>query len=81
MVAHGRGLAPFTGTESLYASISRHFWRAFALLEIPLMAHDPDHCLLKDKGAIITGGAGRRGIGFATASMFARHVCSVSILD
>ncbi len=37
--------------------------------------------LLTDKTAVITGGSGRRGIGFATARMFARHGCHCVVLD
>lgn len=37
--------------------------------------------LLEGKTAVITGGAGRRGIGFATARMFAQHGASCAILD
>jgi NAD(P)-dependent dehydrogenase (short-subunit alcohol dehydrogenase family) len=37
--------------------------------------------LLKDKTAVISGAAGPRGIGFATAMLFARHGARVAILD
>lgn len=37
--------------------------------------------ILAGRKAIITGGAGRRGIGFATARMFARHGGDCAILD
>jgi NAD(P)-dependent dehydrogenase (short-subunit alcohol dehydrogenase family) len=37
--------------------------------------------LLKDRIAIITGGAGMNGLGFATARMLAAHGASVAILD
>src|SRR6478672_7976111 len=37
--------------------------------------------LLKDRIAIITGGAGINGLGFATARMLAAHGASVAILD
>jgi NAD(P)-dependent dehydrogenase (short-subunit alcohol dehydrogenase family) len=37
--------------------------------------------LLKDKTAVISGAAGPRGIGFATAMHFARHGARVAILD
>lgn len=37
--------------------------------------------LLKDRVAIITGGAGVNGLGFATARMLAAHGASVAILD
>ena len=37
--------------------------------------------LLKDRVAIITGGAGVNGLGFATARMLASHGATVAILD
>ena len=37
--------------------------------------------LLKDKVAIITGAASARGLGFATAKLFAENGASVVILD
>lgn len=37
--------------------------------------------LLKDRVAIVTGGAGINGLGFATARMLAAHGASVAILD
>ncbi len=37
--------------------------------------------LLKDKVAVITGGAGRNGLGYATARMMAAHGARVVILD
>ena len=37
--------------------------------------------LLKDKVAIVTGGAGMNGLGFATARMLASHGARVAILD
>ena len=37
--------------------------------------------LLKDKVAIITGGAGANGLGFATARLMAQHGARVAILD
>jgi len=37
--------------------------------------------LLKDRIAIVTGGAGVNGLGFATARMLAAHGASVAILD
>jgi NAD(P)-dependent dehydrogenase (short-subunit alcohol dehydrogenase family) len=37
--------------------------------------------LLKDKVALITGGAGPNGLGFATARMMAAHGARVAILD
>ena len=37
--------------------------------------------LLKDKVAVISGAAGRRGIGLATARLFAAHGARVAILD
>jgi len=37
--------------------------------------------LLKDKVAVITGGAGPNGLGFATAKMMAAHGARVAILD
>ena len=37
--------------------------------------------LLDGKAAVITGGAGRRGIGFAAARMFARHGAACAVLD
>ena len=37
--------------------------------------------LLKDKVAVISGAAGLRGIGYATARLFAAHGAKVAILD
>lgn len=37
--------------------------------------------LLKDKVAIITGAASARGLGFATAKLFAENGASVVIID
>ncbi|MBS0558598.1 MAG: SDR family oxidoreductase [Proteobacteria bacterium] len=37
--------------------------------------------LLQDRTAVISGGASPRGIGFATARLFARHGARVAILD
>lgn len=37
--------------------------------------------LLKDKVAIITGAASARGLGFATAKLFAKNGASVIIID
>src|SRR3546814_17886275 len=37
--------------------------------------------LLKDKIVAISGAAGARGIGFATAKLFASHGATVDILD
>lgn len=37
--------------------------------------------LLKDKVAVISGGAGVRGIGLATARLFAKHGAQIAILD
>ena len=37
--------------------------------------------LLKDRVAIITGGAGRNGLGFATARLMAAHGARVAVLD
>ena len=37
--------------------------------------------LLKDKTAVISGGASRRGIGLATAKLFAEHGARIAILD
>jgi NAD(P)-dependent dehydrogenase (short-subunit alcohol dehydrogenase family) len=37
--------------------------------------------LLKDKVAVITGGAGLNGLGFATARMMAEQGATVVILD
>ena len=37
--------------------------------------------LLKDRVAIVTGGAGMNGLGFATARMLASHGATVAILD
>ncbi len=39
------------------------------------------HMLLKDQVAIITGGAGVNGLGFATARLMASHGAKVAILD
>ena len=37
--------------------------------------------LLKDKVAVITGGAGVNGLGFATAKLMAQHGARVAVLD
>ena len=37
--------------------------------------------LLKDKVAVVTGGAGQNGLGFATARMMAEQGANVVILD
>jgi NAD(P)-dependent dehydrogenase (short-subunit alcohol dehydrogenase family) len=37
--------------------------------------------LLKDRTALITGGASKRGLGLATAKLFAEHGCRVAIMD
>ena len=37
--------------------------------------------LLKDKVAVITGGAGPNGLGFATAKLMAQHGARVAVLD
>jgi NAD(P)-dependent dehydrogenase (short-subunit alcohol dehydrogenase family) len=37
--------------------------------------------LLKDKVAVITGGAGHNGLGFATARLLAEHGARVAVLD
>ena len=37
--------------------------------------------LLKDKVAVITGGAGLNGLGFATARLMAAHGARVVVLD
>ena len=37
--------------------------------------------LLKDKVAIVTGAASERGIGKATARLFAEHGARIAILD
>ena len=37
--------------------------------------------LLKDKVAVITGGAGLNGLGFATAKLMAQHGARVAVLD
>jgi len=37
--------------------------------------------LLKDQVAIITGGAGVNGLGFATARLMAAHGARIAILD
>ena len=37
--------------------------------------------LLKDKVAVITGGAGLNGLGFATARLMASHGARVVVLD
>ena len=40
-----------------------------------------DDMLLKDKVAVITGGAGLNGLGFATARLMASHGARVVVLD
>ena len=45
---------------------------------IPVMTSEK---LLAGKAAVVTGGAGRRGIGFATVRMFARHGARCAVLD
>ena len=49
------------------------------------VSHDPhfgdDDMLLSDKVAIITGGAGINGLGFATARLMAAHGARVAVLD
>ena len=37
--------------------------------------------LLKDRTAIVTGAASKRGLGRATAQLFAEHGAKVAILD
>ena len=37
--------------------------------------------LLQDKVAVITGGAGPNGLGFATARLMAAHGAKVAVLD
>jgi NAD(P)-dependent dehydrogenase (short-subunit alcohol dehydrogenase family) len=37
--------------------------------------------LLKDRAALITGAASKRGIGLASAKLFAEHGCRVAIMD
>ena len=37
--------------------------------------------LLKDKVAIITGGAGQNGLGFATARLMAAHGARVALFE
>jgi NAD(P)-dependent dehydrogenase (short-subunit alcohol dehydrogenase family) len=56
------------------SSASTPFTMGLPLKETPDM-------LLKDKVAVITGGAGPNGLGFATARMMAAHGARVAILD
>jgi NAD(P)-dependent dehydrogenase (short-subunit alcohol dehydrogenase family) len=61
-------------------------YRLNSLNAMPIIGASDDHLethkmLLKDKVALITGGAGPNGLGFATARMMAAHGARVAILD
>src|SRR5688572_11834278 len=47
----------------------------------PSLPTGDEHMLLKDKVAVITGGAGLNGLGFATARLMAAHGARVAVLD
>jgi NAD(P)-dependent dehydrogenase (short-subunit alcohol dehydrogenase family) len=60
------------------------FYRLFSsarLSRIAAQVQQGDKMLLKDKVAIVTGGAGPNGLGFATARMMAAQGATVVILD
>ena len=64
----------------------RHRIQAFGDVQALIREADPpttgdDKVLLKDKVAIITGGAGQNGLGFATARLMAAHGARVAVLD
>jgi NAD(P)-dependent dehydrogenase (short-subunit alcohol dehydrogenase family) len=59
---------------------ARNIPRRFGARRISLNLETID-MLLKDKVAIITGGAGQNGLGFATACLMAMHGARVALLD